>query len=125
VNADLDHTVPWAHGGRTAFDNLGAACRHHHRLKGEGGWKLDQPRLGVFVWTNPDGHAYRNDTNTNDGEGVRSGEDRDTWSAAAAAAATKTATKAVTRATAAAGAEPDPEPMGLRHHTPACEPCPF
>lgn len=113
VSADLDHTVPWAHGGRTAFDNLGAACRHHHRLKGEGGWKLDQPRPGVFVWTSPDARAYRNDTNTNDGEGVPSGEDRDTGSTVTIQAA------------AMVGAEPDPELMSPRRHTPAHEPCPF
>jgi hypothetical protein len=79
VHADLDHTVGWAVGGRTAFDNLGAACRHHHRLKGEGGWTLEQPRPGVFLWSSADGRAYRNDTTTNDSEGNLPERDHDTW----------------------------------------------
>ncbi|WP_397428677.1 DUF222 domain-containing protein [Pseudofrankia sp. BMG5.37] len=107
VNADLDHTVPWARGGATAFDNLGAACRHHHRLKTEGGWRLGQPRPGVFVWTSVDGRAYRNDTNTNDGEGLLPDQDRDT------------------RSTVPAGAEPGSKSMIPRRRTPAHGPCPF
>jgi hypothetical protein len=34
------------------------ACRHDHRLKGEGGWALQQPQPGVFRWTSRLGHPY-------------------------------------------------------------------
>jgi hypothetical protein len=48
--ADKDHTLDHTKGGPTIGSNLGAACRHDHRLKGEGGWALDQPKPGVFRW---------------------------------------------------------------------------
>jgi hypothetical protein len=35
------------------------ACRHDHRLKGEGGWALQQPAPGVFRWTSRLGHTYQ------------------------------------------------------------------
>ncbi|WP_188536827.1 HNH endonuclease signature motif containing protein [Kocuria dechangensis] len=45
---DLDHTVAWAHGGRTAADNLAHLCRHHHLLKHRTGplgrWQLEHHR---------------------------------------------------------------------------------
>ncbi len=56
---DQDHTVDHAHGGPTLDGNLGAACRHDHRLKGEGGWSLTQPEPGHFHWTSRLGHAYQ------------------------------------------------------------------
>jgi len=34
---DLDHRLPYARGGPTCDCNLQALCRHHHRLKHEGG----------------------------------------------------------------------------------------
>ena len=50
-HTDQDHTVDHARGGPTLHWNLGAACRHDHRLKGEGGWSLTQPEPGHFHWT--------------------------------------------------------------------------
>ncbi|MGH3754931.1 MAG: HNH endonuclease signature motif containing protein [Pseudonocardiaceae bacterium] len=47
---DQDHTLDHALGGPTIGPNLGGACRHDHRLKGEGGWQLHQPEPGVFCW---------------------------------------------------------------------------
>ncbi|HWD78716.1 MAG TPA: hypothetical protein VG497_07540, partial [Kribbella sp.] len=38
--ADLDHRVAFANGGRTTTGNLHCLCRHHHRLKHEGGWVI-------------------------------------------------------------------------------------
>src|SRR6266511_3765952 len=32
-------------------------CRHHHRLKHEGGWTLEH-RNGRHIWTTPDGQQY-------------------------------------------------------------------
>ncbi|GAA4376440.1 HNH endonuclease signature motif containing protein [Agromyces bauzanensis] len=57
--ADLDHTVARAHGGETADTNLGALCRHHHRLKHESGWRVVQEEGGVMRWTSPAGHVLR------------------------------------------------------------------
>jgi Domain of unknown function (DUF222) len=56
--ADKDHTHDHAKGGATIGPNLGDACRHDHRLKGEGGWALQQPAPGVFRWTSRLGHVY-------------------------------------------------------------------
>ncbi|WP_395243500.1 DUF222 domain-containing protein [Agromyces sp. MMS24-K17] len=57
--ADLDHTLAWQHGGRTDASNLGALCRHHHRLKHETGWRVQQEPGGVMRWTSPAGHLLR------------------------------------------------------------------
>jgi len=59
--ADIDHTVDHANGGPTSHHNLAVLCRHHHRLKHDGGWQLAQPAPGVLVWTSPTGHTYRRD----------------------------------------------------------------
>jgi hypothetical protein len=56
--ADQDHTRDHGHGGPTTNGNLGAACRHDHRLKHEGGWRLHQPQPGHFHWTSRLGHSY-------------------------------------------------------------------
>jgi Domain of unknown function (DUF222) len=58
IRSDLDHTIDHAKGGRTHPHNLGPLCRHHHRLKHEAGWKLEQPTPGKFIWTSPLGHTY-------------------------------------------------------------------
>jgi hypothetical protein len=58
-SADIDHTVDHADGGSTSHDNLAALCRHHHRLKHEGGWRIEQPAPGSLAWTSPSGHIYR------------------------------------------------------------------
>ncbi|MGH3997104.1 MAG: HNH endonuclease signature motif containing protein, partial [Pseudonocardiaceae bacterium] len=59
--ADKDHTVDHAYGGPTLAPNLGDACRHDHRLKGEGGWTLRQPQPGVFRWNSRLGHTYQHE----------------------------------------------------------------
>ncbi|MGG7652302.1 HNH endonuclease signature motif containing protein [Kocuria rosea] len=65
---DLDHTVAWQDGGRTAADNLAHLCRHHHHLvkhrRGAlGRWSVRQPGPapagGVLEWTSPAGRTYR------------------------------------------------------------------
>ncbi|MCA1820993.1 MAG: HNH endonuclease [Pseudonocardia sp.] len=55
---DADRTRDYAFGGAKTGPNLGTACRHDHRLKGEGGWTLHQPEPGVFQWTSRLGHTY-------------------------------------------------------------------
>ncbi|MUN62093.1 DUF222 domain-containing protein [Kocuria sediminis] len=64
---DLDHTVAWQDGGRTAADNLAHLCRHHHLVKHRRGalgrWSVRQvgPARagGVLEWTSPAGRTYR------------------------------------------------------------------
>ena len=58
-HSDLDHTHDHAHGGPTVEANLGPVCRHDHRVKHHGGWRLHQPRPGHFTWTSPLGHTYQ------------------------------------------------------------------
>ncbi|HKU10884.1 MAG TPA: DUF222 domain-containing protein [Sinomonas sp.] len=41
-SGEVDHTVPWQHGGATDTANLAVLCREHHRLKSLGHWKLKQ-----------------------------------------------------------------------------------
>ncbi|MEJ2859824.1 HNH endonuclease signature motif containing protein [Actinomycetospora flava] len=56
--ADLDHTVDHAHGGPTLSRNLGVFCRHHHRAKHHGGWRVEQPAPGRFRITTRAGVRY-------------------------------------------------------------------
>ncbi len=58
MDSDIDHTRDFAQGGSTDVTNLGPLCRHHHRLKHEGEWKLEQIEPGVFRWTSRLGHVY-------------------------------------------------------------------
>ena len=55
---DQDHTTAYQHGGRTVAADLAPLCRHDHTLKGEGGWLLEQPTPGTFVWTSRLGGRY-------------------------------------------------------------------
>ena len=74
---DLDHTIPWtprqargtevgargtgvgARGtGITHPDNLGPLSRRAHRAKTHGGWRLEQPIPGHFLWQSPLGYRY-------------------------------------------------------------------
>jgi len=59
---DLDHTTPWARGGRTSVGNLGPLCRHDHRAKDEGHWRLHTSSNGTFTWTSPLGRTYTTDS---------------------------------------------------------------
>ncbi len=55
---DLDHSQPYDQDGLTCSCNLGALCRHHHKLKQHSRWRLDQPEPGTFIWTTPAGRTY-------------------------------------------------------------------
>jgi hypothetical protein len=57
-SCDVDHTEDHSQGGRTWHANLGLLCRHHHRLKHEGGHDLIQAEPGVFAWITPDLKVY-------------------------------------------------------------------
>jgi hypothetical protein len=53
-----DHTHDHARSGATVRANLGPACPHDHDLKTVGGWHLEQPEPGRFLWRSPLGGAY-------------------------------------------------------------------
>lgn len=76
---DLDHTNPWrpptehsfpelvrslvpelveGHRPQTRPDNLGPLTRGVHRAKTHGGWHLQQPLPGYFIWQSPLGYRY-------------------------------------------------------------------
>jgi hypothetical protein len=55
---DIDHTIDHASGGTTTHDNLALLCRHHHRLKHDGGWHVTQPEPGVLAWQSPHGTRF-------------------------------------------------------------------
>lgn len=58
---DLDHSRPYRPGGKgqTRPGNLGPLSRKVHRGKTHGGWRLTQPKPGIFWWTSPTGQTYR------------------------------------------------------------------
>ncbi|MCU1439527.1 MAG: hypothetical protein JWP85_524 [Rhodoglobus sp.] len=53
-NCDIDHTTDWAKGGTTSAGNLAHLCRHHHRIKHNTRWKVEQTGDGLR-WTSPTG----------------------------------------------------------------------
>lgn len=64
---DLDHIVPFDHGGSTSTSNLAPLCRRHHRLKTFGDWVYTMVEPGVFLWRSPHGYSYlRDQTGTRD-----------------------------------------------------------
>lgn len=57
-SCDQDHSRDYATGGRTVRANTGPACGHDHSVKHDGGWKVEQPEAGRFIWRSPLGGAY-------------------------------------------------------------------
>jgi hypothetical protein len=57
VDSDLDHRDPWTDSHLTTEGNLEPLCRHDHRLKHEGGWKVE-PVGNTYQWTSPLGQKY-------------------------------------------------------------------
>ncbi|UUV36119.1 HNH endonuclease [Amycolatopsis roodepoortensis] len=55
---DLDHAVPWQHGGHTAHTELIDLCRRDHRLKDELGWVYRLDSDGTLTITTPTGQSY-------------------------------------------------------------------
>ena len=56
--SDLDHTNDHVKGGPTSYINLAPLCRHDHRLKHVGGWKLEKLDNGAYKWTSRLGQTY-------------------------------------------------------------------
>ncbi len=58
TRTDQDHIHAWADDGATTADNLHLACRHDHRARHFGGWRVTWAGPRLIVWTSPLGHAY-------------------------------------------------------------------
>lgn len=57
----VDHTVAYrADGpaGQSRIGNYSPLTAWHHRIKTHGGWQVQQPFPGIFVWRDPFGQAY-------------------------------------------------------------------
>ncbi|OLZ51915.1 HNH endonuclease signature motif containing protein [Amycolatopsis keratiniphila] len=55
---DLDHAVPWQHGGHTTDTDLIDLCRRDHRLKDEPGWTYRLASDGTLTITTPTGQRH-------------------------------------------------------------------
>jgi len=53
-----DHIIPYSRGGPTAPWNLASLCKHHHRVKHQGGWTLTMTHQGLCTWTDPHARQY-------------------------------------------------------------------
>jgi hypothetical protein len=60
-DCDLDHRIPYEHGGATCPCNLQPLCRRHHRTKQAKGWTLTQ-QADRLAWTTPAGKTYLTET---------------------------------------------------------------
>jgi hypothetical protein len=58
TNCDVDHTIPYADGGRTHASNLKCYCRTHHLVKTFWGWREKQLPDGTLILTSPSGQTY-------------------------------------------------------------------
>jgi hypothetical protein len=54
----VDHTIPYADGGRTHASNLKFYCRTHHLVKTFWGWREKQLPDGTLILTSPSGQTY-------------------------------------------------------------------
>jgi hypothetical protein len=59
----IDHTVAYEHGparpaGQSRVGNYGPMSQRHHRIKTHGGWQVQQPFPGIYVWRDPHGAIY-------------------------------------------------------------------
>ena len=58
TTCDFEHNTPYEAGGRTCECNCGPKCRHHHRLKQDPKWQVEQPTPAVISWKTPSGRLY-------------------------------------------------------------------
>jgi hypothetical protein len=54
----VDHTVPYDQGGASGVGNYGPMTIAHHRIKTHGGWQVQQPFPGIYIWRDPHGAFY-------------------------------------------------------------------
>lgn len=55
---DVDHAREHSEGGATESGNLHPPCRHDHRLRHDGGWRVGIEESGQVRWTGGLGHEY-------------------------------------------------------------------
>jgi hypothetical protein len=58
ATSEIDHTIAYAHGGRTDDLNLACLCKACHRLKHASTWHPLALGNGVIEWTSPTGRVY-------------------------------------------------------------------
>jgi len=58
ARCEIDHQLPWEHGGVTAAWNLAPFCTGHHHVTHDGHWLVEQLEGGVIEWTSPMGRVY-------------------------------------------------------------------
>ena len=58
AECDLDHREEHGRGGLTLDANLGPGCRHDHRLKTTGGWRLVKRDDQTYAWISPLGRTH-------------------------------------------------------------------
>ncbi|WP_457101071.1 DUF222 domain-containing protein [Microbacterium sp. P5_E9] len=56
----IDHQVPWEHGGETSLQNHAPLCQGHHTVRHHGNWEIRQipGSGGAIEWTSPTGRIY-------------------------------------------------------------------
>ena len=54
----VDHTIPFDQGGASGIGNYGPMTTSHHRIKTHGGWQVQQPFPGIYLWRDPHGAYY-------------------------------------------------------------------
>jgi hypothetical protein len=60
----IDHTIAFRHGaaakgtGQSRVGNYGPLTIRHHRIKTFGGWQVQQPFAGIYLWRDPFGALY-------------------------------------------------------------------
>jgi hypothetical protein len=54
----VDHNIPYDEGGETGIGNYGPMTTSHHRIKTHGGWQVQQPFPGIYVFRDPHGAYY-------------------------------------------------------------------
>lgn len=57
-DTDTDHIRQWIGGGPSLDRNLVSLCRHDHRIKDEGGWRLSRVSDSLLRWTSRLGLTY-------------------------------------------------------------------
>jgi Domain of unknown function (DUF222) len=58
INCDIDHSIPYAEGGKTHAANLNCKCRTHHLTKTFLGWREQQLPDGTLILKSPAGQTY-------------------------------------------------------------------
>jgi hypothetical protein len=55
--SELDHTRPWAAGGKTSVNNMAHLCVRHHTLKHQKPWRCRHKGNGEIEWIPPYGET--------------------------------------------------------------------